>query len=379
MSLCRRKVRPTAREFYNDQRFFCKNTTFAGRGERRREASTSGNMAKNFASALMPRLKFLPRRAALALCLWLASASPAAFCLAVQDAAQDEAAARSQVGRLIDAGRLNEAKERLTAVVAARGETAVTRYLAARLLFKERRFVESIKLLERVLAESGGGQIDDGAREELHAEASALMGLNLVLLDRLDLAEPFLKEAARLRPCDRLTRFHLGMLYYTTSRFAAAESELREAVRLGPEFAPAWDTLGLALEELGRDEAAIEAYRRAIELGARQRLRDPSPHLNLGKFLVSKGRYEESLPPLRKALEFDGHSAEAAYQLGKALNKLGRAGDAVKALTQAARSDPAYAEPHYLLSRIYLGQGRAEEAEREMRLFQELQRKKSKK
>ncbi len=287
--------------------------------------------------------------------------------------AQTTDPAQALIERLIDAGRLSEAQERLNAAIKASGETPATLLLEARLLFKQRRFAESVKKLERVIAATS-----DPSLKALDAEAHKLMGLNLVLLSRLDLAEPFLKDAAAMLPDDPLARFHLGMLYYTTSRFAAAETELREAVRLNPAFAKAHDALGLTLEEMGNDEEALASYRRAIELSERQKLKDPSPHLNLGKFLLAKSRYQESLPALEKAVALDGRSAEAAFQLGKALSKLGREAEAIKSLEQASRNDPDYAEPHYMLSRIYLNQSREEDAKREMEIFQELRRKRPK-
>lgn len=288
--------------------------------------------------------------------------------------AQTADATYTQIERLIDAGRLGEALERLNAARKNSGETPATLLVEARLLFKQRRFVESIQKLERVIAAA-----NDPSLRRLDGEAHKLMGLNLVLINRLDLAEPFLKDAATMLPDDHLARFHLGTLYYTTSRFAAAETELRAAIRLNPEFAKAHDTLGLTLEELGNDEASLGAYRRAIELSERQKLKDPSPYLNLGKFLLAKNRYKESLPVLEKAIALDARSAEAAFQLGKTLNKLGREAEAVKALNQAISNDPDYSEPHYLLSRIYLNQGREEEAGKELQIFQELRQKRLKK
>jgi tetratricopeptide (TPR) repeat protein len=279
----------------------------------------------------------------------------------------------ARIEKLIDAGRLIEAQDRLNAERKASGETPATLLLEARVLFKQRRFAESIQKLERVIAAA-----NDPSLRKLDGEAHKLMGLNLVLINRLDLAEPFLKDAASMLPDDHLARFHLGTLYYTTSRFAAAEAELRAAISLNPEFAKVHDTLGLTLEELGREEAALEAYGRAIELSERQKLKDPAPYLNLGKFLIAKNRYEESLQAFKKAVALDARSAEAAFQLGKTLNKLGREAEAVKALNQAIRNYPDYAEPHYLLSRIYLNQGQEEEARREMRIFQRLQQKKPK-
>jgi tetratricopeptide (TPR) repeat protein len=283
--------------------------------------------------------------------------------------AQTAVTTQARIEKLIDEGHLQEARELLNIAIKGSGETPAMLLLAARLSFKQRRFIESIQKLERVIAAA-----NDPSLRAIDAEAHKLMGLNLVLINRLDLAEPFLKDAAAMLPGDHLARFHLGMLYYTTSRFAAAETELREAIRLNPEFVKSHDTLGLTMEELGKDEEALAAYRRAIELNEQQKLKDLSPYLNLGKFLLAKNRYEESLQMLEKASFIDGGSAEAAFQLGKAFNKLGREADAVKALNRAIRNDPDYAEPHYLLSRIYLNQGREKEAGREMRIFQKLQR-----
>jgi tetratricopeptide (TPR) repeat protein len=276
-------------------------------------------------------------------------------------------ATNTQIDRLIETGKLREAQERLGSIIKTTGESPSTMLLEARLLFKQQRFIESIKKLETLLAATGGSSL-----KSLDAEAHKLMGLNLVLINRLDLAEPFLKDSVAMRPNDYLARFHLGMLYYTSSRFSAAETELRETVKLTPEFAKGYDALGLTLEELGKDEAALGAYRRAIELSGKQKLKDASPYLNLGKFLLAKNRYEESLPLLEKAITLDPGSAEAAFQLGKTLSKFGRESAAIRALQQAIQNNPDYAEPHYLLSRIYLNQGREEEAVREMRIFQEL-------
>jgi tetratricopeptide (TPR) repeat protein len=288
----------------------------------------------------------------------------------------DEALKR-EAERLIEAGRLGAARTLVESAVAARGATPAALYLQAKLLFKERKFAASVGQLERLLRDDQGGEAGAAASRprlalQLQAAAYQLLGLNLVQLNRLDLAEECLRTAAELAPADHLNRYHLGMLYFVNSRFAAAERELREAVRLSPAFAPGHDALGLALEELGQEAAALAAYRRAVELSESQRLRDAAPHLNMGKFLLSKNRAEESLAPLKRATELDRRSAEAAFQLGKAHNKLGQSAEAVRALLRAAEADPAYAEPHYLLSRIYSGQGREDEAKREMELFQRL-------
>lgn len=270
--------------------------------------------------------------------------------------------------KLIDAGRLPEAREELKRLISTQGETPATRYLEAKLLFRERKFTESLSRLEPLLQTAG----------QFRAEANKLAGLNYVLLDRLDLAEPWLKTAVELAPKDHLAHFHLGMLYYSTSRFSAAADKFGQTIKLQPAFANGYDGLGLASEELGNEEASIKAYRQAIELTEEQKLRDGSPYLNLGKFLLTKNRFDESARLLQRAAQLNPNSAEAFFLLGKALSKSGQESEAVKTLLRSIQLDPNFAEAHYLLSRIYLDQGRREEAQREMQIFQELRNRKTK-
>lgn len=285
------------------------------------------------------------------------------------------------VERLIDSGRLQEARDRVKGLLSTGGETRITLYLEAKILFKEKRFSESINKMERVLAAGKPDQKtperslrEARSDEPIDSEVYKVIGLSYVFSDRLDLAEPFLKASVEQSPNDYLARFHLGMLYYTTSRFARSESEFRAVVNLRPGFAKGHDMLGLTLEEIGNEAAAIESYRRAIELNRELKFQDSSPYLNLGRFLSTKNRFEEGLPFLQTAVQLHAGSAEGAFLLGKALNKLGREAEAVKFLRQAARNDPAYAEPHYLLSRIYLGQGRETEARRELQVFERIKK-----
>jgi predicted Zn-dependent protease len=76
------------------------------------------------------------------------------------------------------------------------------------------------------------------------AEVYKLIASNGVLLDRLEIIEPALTAAIRLTPDDHLAHFHMGMLYYTTSRFASAEQEFLKVVSLNASFAKGYDMLG---------------------------------------------------------------------------------------------------------------------------------------
>jgi predicted Zn-dependent protease len=282
----------------------------------------------------------------------------------------------------INSGRLPEARERLSQEILLRGKTAQTVFLDAKLLLKERRFQQSIQRLQELLdnnlgteSEGKGSQLKSIAQlsRRTDPEINKLFGLNYVLLARLDLAEPYLTAAVQLAPEDYLAHFHLGLLYYTTSRFFASEQEFREVVKLRPGFSNGFDMLGLALEEVGNLEEAESSYRKAIELVERQKRLEDSPYLNLGKFLITRNRFAESVSPLERAIQLSSKSAEAPYFLGKALNKMGKGAEAVEALKKSVQNDTQYAEPHYLLSQIYRDKGNDSEAQKELQTFQELQ------
>jgi len=272
------------------------------------------------------------------------------------------------IERLIESGKLSEARESLKEHIAKSGETYKSLYLDALILFKENQFLESLKKLERSLR-----------LEKRDPAVHKLAGLNCVVLERYDVARSFLEAAAELAPNDPLNRYYLGRLYYTIQRFPQAVTEFEHVVRLNPSLVKGYDNLGLALEAVGNEEAATEAYRKAIDLSEQQRLRNEWPYLNLGKFLSTKNRYQESLQLLEKAVQINPKSAEACYVLGKVLNKLGRDAEALEALKHSALNDPGYDEPHYLLSRIYRKLGDETQAQKEIQVFQELKGEKRKK
>jgi tetratricopeptide (TPR) repeat protein len=272
------------------------------------------------------------------------------------------------VERLIESGKLLEARESLREQVARLGETYKSFYLEALILFKENQFLESLKRLERSIS-----------LEKRDPAVHKLAGLNCVVLEKYDAARSFLEASVELAPNDPMAHYYLGRLYYTIQRFPQAVTEFERVLKLNPSFVKGHDNLGLALEAVGNEEEAIKAYRKAIELNEEQKLRNEWPYLNLGKFLTTKNRYQESLQMLEQAIQINPKSAEAGYVLGKVLNKLGRDAEALEALKQSTSNDPGYDEPHYLLSRIYRKRGDETQAQREIRIFQQLKAERKKK
>ena len=269
--------------------------------------------------------------------------------------------ALEEIDRLIEAGKLQEAREKLADQVRARSESHRTFFLEAKILFREQKYRESLKILERCLA-----------LNQQDADVFKLVASNAILISRVDIAETALKKAIQVAPDDYLAHFHLGALYYTDSRFPLAEPVLRKAVKLNPEFVPARLFLGLALEELEGEEEAIQCYRQAIELTERFKVKGEQPYLYLGRLLYRQNHFPESLPYLEKAVEANPQSCEGLCLMARVFTAQGREKEAMEALAKCVKADPRHAEAHYLLSRAYVKQGRHDEAQKEMQVFQEL-------
>ena len=202
------------------------------------------------------------------------------------------------------------------------------------------------------------------------AEVYKLIASNAIVLDRMEIVEPALTSAIALAPDDYLARFHMGMLYYTTSRFASAEQEFLQVVKLNSSFAKGYDMLGQVHEEIGTEQSALSSYRKAIELTEKQNSKDGLRYLHLTKFLWLRNRVEESLEPARCAAELNPDSTEALYVLARAFSKLGKDNEALPLLRRIIQRDPSFPDSHYLLGRILLNNGQEEEGRREIQTFE---------
>lgn len=299
--------------------------------------------------------------------------------------AAGQQAAESTLERLIDAGKVNEARAMLHREIEAGGQTPGLLYLEAKILFKEQNYPESIAILGKLFGappapfESSNLEAWRGYLDGHRPEALTLMGMNHVLLGNPSQAEPFLAIAAGKLPSDSGAQFRLALLFYTTNRFTEAAAAARAVIGLRPGFGKAHEILGLSLEELRRGPEAIAAYRQAIELNRSSGTADPSPYISLGKALLHQAEYPESSTLLRQALKLNPDSEEASFLLGKVLYKLESDAESERWLRRSMTLAPDYAEPRYLLSLLLSRAGRAEEARQQREIFLELHRRRPRK
>jgi tetratricopeptide (TPR) repeat protein len=286
-----------------------------------------------------------------------------AFCFVVSTQAQQDSWVTG-IERMIASGKLRDARAALDRRKAEQGERPEVLFVEGRILFEEQRYQDALKTLESYIG------VDPQS-----PEAYKLIGLAASRMDRLEVAEPAFKKAVELAPSDYLAHFFLGALYYTRSLFLLARPQLERSVELRPDYMQAWLFLGLTLEEIADEQSTLGAYRRAIELAGAQKSGGELPYLYLGRYLYRLNRFEESLPPLEKAVELNPASSEALLFLGKTLQALKRDKEAIAALQRSKAADPQNPDTHYLLYRMLVAEGRNKEAQDELAQFQKLQRK----
>lgn len=126
-----------------------------------------------------------------------------------------------------------------------------------------------------------------------------------------------------------------------------AVQEFRTAISFDPEFAPAYAELAIATLLLSRgnygDLPESDAIGLAEPVAARALELDPElPEVHLSSSLVElmKGRYDESLPHLQRAIELSPSNALAYSWLGSAYDRLGRYKEYFEATKIALSLDP---------------------------------------
>lgn len=268
------------------------------------------------------------------------------------------------IERLIDQGRLPEARAKLRERFAKEGERPRLLLFEAMILYREQQYLDSLRKLERRLS------LHDG-----DADVYKLVGLNLVSVGKADLAAPYFEKAVELAPRDFMARYYVGLYQLTSKQYAQAEMTARATLKLNPKYVDAWLLLGVAQEQLGQEAAAIETYRQAIEITEQQSLKSEMPFLYLARLLVSLQQFEPSLPALKRAVIINPKSSEAFALLGRVLGRLEQYAEARLALEEAIRLTPHEKTSHYLLMGIYQKLGKADEAQREMQIFRALEAK----
>jgi tetratricopeptide (TPR) repeat protein len=280
---------------------------------------------------------------------------------ATTERAQDDPKQLEILDRDIEKGKYEEARGLLMEYLEVYPNSSKAHYQLGYVLFRIHDINGSIKALAKSL--------------ELnikHAEAHKILGLDLTIIDRYDLAETEFRQAALLKPDSAEIHYFFGRVYYTEGNYPLAKKELEEAIRLNPTYMKAYLNLGLTLEGLGNNSAALEKYLKAIELSEQQKLKSEWAYIDLASFYNRQNKPELAQPYCRKAIEANPKSDQAYFQVAKAYQSQRKWNEAADALRKAIEINPQSASLHYVLSYIYRIMEKAKESREQIEIFEKL-------
>jgi tetratricopeptide (TPR) repeat protein len=241
-------------------------------------------------------------------------------------------------------------------------------------------------------------------RSPQSAEVHRILGMACAAAKEYEKSLTHLREAARLNPRDERARMAIADVLVASGKPDAARESLRETIRDLPGSAEAHWQLGRVEQALG-DAAAVKAFERAATLPVvaglarlhaivgqayhaqfdvaaasdayRRRVRiapnDRDAHFDLGEVYRAQDELVEAEVEYLVAALIDPASAKTFGMLGQVEAAAGRDEDAVVMLRRAVALDPGLLDARYGLSRALLRLGRTEEAQQELRAFEQAQ------
>jgi tetratricopeptide (TPR) repeat protein len=176
---------------------------------------------------------------------------------------------------------------------------------------------------------------------------------------------------SQIRPEDKDMVMRAGMaaIAQIGLRKPEAMSRYEDLVRRYPESPPARYAFALFLSD-EQPSRAVEELNRILVLAPGHRL----ARLQLAFEYLRASDAENGCPPARQSVKEAPDDFRAQYLLGRCLFESGDTEGSVAALETAVRLAPESLDSHFALSKAYARLGRAEDAQRELRIFGELER-----
>ncbi len=230
-------------------------------------------------------------------------------------------------------------------------------------LFGQRKIGESIGALAKSLALDG-----------TNAEAHKVLGRNLMLIGRFDVARSEFELGEKYDPRSAEMPFNLGRLFSIQDQWAAARAAFERALKIDPLYPEAVDGLGFALEALGEDSAAIAQYRKAAALNEARRGSFATPLINLSAYFNRTGETAAAIEHARQAVAVNEKADRAWFQMARAHERAGELDKALEALSRAIAINSRSSSYYYVLGTVYRRLGKSQESRDAMEMFSKLDR-----
>jgi tetratricopeptide (TPR) repeat protein len=215
--------------------------------------------------------------------------------------------------------------------------------------------VETLKPLETVLTSD--------------AELAYFYGISLIQLKRNQEAVPIFNKLAAISQKTPEALFYAAQGFMILGDYGRAVKEFRTVVALAPDTAKANYFIGQSLIRLNRYDEAESAFKAELALDPNDVL--SKYHLAL-TLIERKIEPEKTIEILEETINLKSDYADARYQLGKIYLEKGETQKAVEQLEAAVSADANKDFIHYQLSIAYRKMSRKDDADRELKRYQEL-------
>jgi tetratricopeptide (TPR) repeat protein len=159
----------------------------------------------------------------------------------------------------------------------------------------------------------------------------------------------------------------LGQAYADQNDHPAAIDEYKKSLAIDSNQTETHYLLGLSLLKSGTPAAAVDEFRTAVKMSD-----DPAKKYHLAFSLIQIQQKEEAATLLRQVIDQDPKYSDAYYELGKLQLEQGDVKPAITSFETGSRLSPNSDYIHYQLAMAYRRDSRTEDAEREIKLYQEL-------
>jgi tetratricopeptide (TPR) repeat protein len=297
-----------------------------------------------------------------------------------------------QIHHLTDQGKFDEALASLTEVSKS---DPVAKNLSREfgiIYYRKGDYPNAIIALQRATTENPND-----------TEATQLTGLSLYLAGKPSEAIPYLEKVQSWYPSASVdASYILGLAYIQSKNYPSARAAFAKMFQVPPDSAAAYLFTARLLLRLDFGPIAEEYGKKAVELDPRL----PLAHQLLGELYLYQSKIPEAITQLEQELAINPGNPAAYYKLadaysrvqkfdeaekllqrsiwldatstgpyillGKVLQKKGETQLAIRALQRAIAMDPNNDIPHHLLGLAYRDLGRAEDAQRELKLAEQL-------
>jgi tetratricopeptide (TPR) repeat protein len=295
--------------------------------------------------------------------------------------------------QLMAQGKVEEAIAELQALQASRTDLKGITHELGVAFYKKSDYIQAISSFKKALQE-----------DPQDNESIQLLGLSYYLSGRPGDAIPLLEKVQTWYPRANVdAAYILGQCYIQTKDYPHAQHAFARMFDLQPDSAGSYLLTARMLFRQEFEPVALEYARKAAALDPKM----PLAHFLIGEILLFQSQIPEAVNEFQKELAINPGHAQTYYKLadaysriqkfddserllqraiwldpsstgpyillGKVLQKKGEADLAVRALQRAVSMDPNNSMTHHLLGQAYRDLGRNAEAERELKLANELQ------